>query len=154
MPGHTRLTSVHILIKDASARPTHLHYIYSCWILDAKVARPPHATWYVRRVSSLPALQALTWRIGAPAHLCYEGKDLISSRNSVISSRKRHTFIFTSYDFIQHSCRLFRLIRRVHHTEKKFITLSFRHIHTTYMHAAYGFIRGVRIIRRHSLLAS
>ena len=65
------------------------------------------------------------------------GKDLISSRNSVISSRKRHTFIFTSYDFIQHSYRLFRLIRRVHHTEKKFITLSFRHIHTTYMHAAY-----------------
>ena len=42
------------------------------WILDAKVARPPHATWYVRRVSSLPALQALTCRLGAPAHLCDE----------------------------------------------------------------------------------
>ena len=40
------------------------------WILDAKVARPPHATWYVRRVSSLPASQALTCRLGAPAHLC------------------------------------------------------------------------------------
>ena len=44
----------------------------SFWILDAKVARPPHATWYVRRVSSLPTLQALTYRLGAPAHLCYE----------------------------------------------------------------------------------
>ena len=42
------------------------------WILDAKVARPPHATWYVRRVSSLPALQALTCRLGAAAHLCDE----------------------------------------------------------------------------------
>ena len=42
------------------------------WILDAKVARPPHATWYVHRVSSLPALQALTCRLGAPAHLCDE----------------------------------------------------------------------------------
>ena len=38
------------------------------WILDAKVARPPHATWYVRRVSLPPALQALTCRLGAPAH--------------------------------------------------------------------------------------
>ena len=42
------------------------------WILDAKVARPPHATWYVRRVSLPPALQALTCRLGAPAHLCDE----------------------------------------------------------------------------------
>ena len=40
------------------------------WILDAKVARPPHATWYVRRVSLPPALQALTCRLGAPAHPC------------------------------------------------------------------------------------
>ena len=42
------------------------------WILDAKVARPPRATWYVRRVSLPPALQALTCRLGAPAHLCDE----------------------------------------------------------------------------------
>ena len=32
------------------------------------MARPPHATWYVRRVSLPPALQALTCRLGAPAH--------------------------------------------------------------------------------------
>ena len=38
------------------------------WILDAKVARPPHATWYVRRVSLPPALKGLTCRLGAPAH--------------------------------------------------------------------------------------
>ena len=36
------------------------------------MARPPHATWYVRRVSLPPALQALTCRLGAPAHLCDE----------------------------------------------------------------------------------
>ena len=36
------------------------------------MARPPHATWYVHRVSSLPALQALTCRLGAPSHLCDE----------------------------------------------------------------------------------
>ena len=32
------------------------------------MARPSHATWYVRRVSLPPALQALTCRLGAPAH--------------------------------------------------------------------------------------
>ena len=72
----------------------------------------------------------------------------------LVCSRKRHSFILTSYGFIQQSFELFLLIRRAHHTDKNFITISFRHIHTTYMHAAYGFIRGVRIIRRHSLLAS
>ena len=40
------------------------------WILDAEVARPAHATWYVRRVSLPPALQALTCRLGAPAPSC------------------------------------------------------------------------------------
>ena len=39
-------------------------------IFDAEVARPVHATWYVPRVSSPPALQALTWRLGAAARLC------------------------------------------------------------------------------------
>ena len=42
--------------------------IYCFWILDAKVAPPPHATWYVRRVGLPPALKALTCRLGAPAH--------------------------------------------------------------------------------------
>ena len=43
-------------------------YTIRCfWILDAKVARPPHATWYARRVRVLPAFQALTCRLGAPA---------------------------------------------------------------------------------------
>ena len=42
--------------------------IYCFWILDAKVAPPPHATWYVRRVCLPPALKALTCRLGAPAH--------------------------------------------------------------------------------------
>ena len=41
------------------------------------MARPPHATWYVRRVSLPPALQALTCRLGAPAHLCDERAFLI-----------------------------------------------------------------------------
>ena len=31
------------------------------------MARPPHATWYVHRVSLPPALQALTCRLGVPA---------------------------------------------------------------------------------------
>ena len=46
----------------------HLHYILFFWILDAKVALPPHATWHVRRVGLPPALKALTCRLGAPAH--------------------------------------------------------------------------------------
>ena len=46
----------------------HTYTIYCFWILDAKVAPPPHATWYVRRVSLPPALKALTCRLGAPAH--------------------------------------------------------------------------------------
>ena len=41
-------------------------------MLDAKEARPPHATLYVRRVSVPPALQALTCRLGAPARPCNE----------------------------------------------------------------------------------
>ena len=42
--------------------------IYCFWILDAKVARPPHATWYVGRIRVPPTLQALTCRLNAPAH--------------------------------------------------------------------------------------
>ena len=58
-----------VSLEPPLARPT----LYNAfWILDAKVARPPHATWYVRRVSLPPALQALTCRLGAPAHLCDE----------------------------------------------------------------------------------
>ena len=44
--------------------------IYCFWIRDAKMGRPAHATWYVPRVSVPPALQALTWRLGAAAHPC------------------------------------------------------------------------------------
>ena len=67
---------------------------------------------------------------------------------NVILSFLRHTASYNTH--LTLAC----LIRRVHHTDKNFIEVSFNHIHTTYMHAAYGFIRGVRIIRRHSLLAS
>ena len=55
--------------RSGNAPTTYIMFFGS---FDAKVARPPHATWYVRRVSLLPALQALTCRLGAPAHLCDE----------------------------------------------------------------------------------
>ena len=45
-------------------------YIYTnvfASLMPKKVGPPPHATWYVRRVSLPPALQALTCRLGAPA---------------------------------------------------------------------------------------
>ena len=46
-------------------------YTVQCFrIFDAEVARPAHATWYVPRVSSPLALQALTCRLGAPARPC------------------------------------------------------------------------------------
>ena len=56
--------------KDAAARATRLHYIMFFLIRDAKMGRPAHATWYVPRLSLPPALQALTYRLGAPAHPC------------------------------------------------------------------------------------
>ena len=34
--------------------------------------RPPHATWYVRRVRVPPTFKALICRLGAPNHLCNE----------------------------------------------------------------------------------
>ena len=59
---------VHFLIQDARAGATPIHNTMFFSILDAKVAPPPHATWHARRVSSPPALQALTWRVGDAAH--------------------------------------------------------------------------------------
>ena len=56
--------------KDAAARATRLHYTLFFSIRDAKMGRPAHATWYVPRVSSPPALQALTCRLGAAARPC------------------------------------------------------------------------------------
>ena len=71
MPRHARATCVHVLIQDAppGGRGCALRHIMSL-IFDAEVAPPAHATWHVRRVSSPPAFQALTWRIGAPARPC------------------------------------------------------------------------------------
>ena len=68
-PHITTLTAGHITLLSCAARATHTYTIYIVfWILDAKVGRPPHATWYARRVSLLPTLHALTCRLGAPAH--------------------------------------------------------------------------------------
>ena len=72
MPRHTRGRSVHFLLIQDEAAQTHNNVFLDRSLMPRMVARPPHATWYVRRVSSLPTLQALTCRLGAPAHLCDE----------------------------------------------------------------------------------
>ena len=73
MPRHTYLCYERAFSYPGRFRSGNTPTLYNAfWILDAKVARPPHATWYVRRVSLPPALQALTCRLGAPAHLCDE----------------------------------------------------------------------------------
>ena len=74
MPRHTCVTTDERAFSyQGRFRSGNAPTLYNAfWILDDKVARPPHATWYVRRVSSLPALQALTGWLGAGARLCDE----------------------------------------------------------------------------------
>ena len=53
--------------------PTNILILRICFTMlkmPKYLGRPAHATWYVPRVSSPLALQALTCRLGAPAHPC------------------------------------------------------------------------------------